>query len=84
MAFEDLMTRVDMLLTGMVNQPEDRHELALHIRELVQELTAAGMPIPEDLRRLEAQLDSDEMGAAGAQVGAEPAPRRPARSRPLK
>ena len=53
MAFEDLKAEIALLLNQMENQPEDRHELYLQVREKLNEMRAFGMPVPEDLLRLE-------------------------------
>jgi hypothetical protein len=43
----------------MENQPEDRHELYLQIREKLNEMRAFGMPLPSDLVRLEKELEAE-------------------------
>ena len=66
MAFEDLKAELALLINQMENQPEDRHELYLQIRERLNEMRAYGMPLPEDLvkfeEELEAQFKADEAG----------------------
>ena len=57
MAFEDLKAELALLINQMENQPEDRHELYLQIREKLSELQAYGMPLPADLVRLERELE---------------------------
>jgi len=42
----------------MENQPEDRHELYMQVREKLNEMRAFGMPLPEDLVRLEEELEA--------------------------
>lgn len=59
MAFEDLKAEISVLLTRMQNEPEDAHELHLQLQEKLNELRAYGLPIPEDLSKLEAALSSD-------------------------
>jgi hypothetical protein len=59
MAFEDLKAELALLLNQMENQPEDRHELYLQIREKLNEMRAFGMPLPNDLVRLEKQLEAE-------------------------
>lgn len=59
MAFEDLQTDIALLFQQMVEQPDDAHELALQIREMLNELKATGMPLPDDLVELEARLERD-------------------------
>jgi hypothetical protein len=59
MAFEDLKAELALLLNQMENQPEDRHELYLQIREKLNEMRAFGMPLPDDLVRLERELETE-------------------------
>jgi hypothetical protein len=58
MAFEDLKAELALLINQMENQPEDRHELYLQIRERLNEMRAFGMPVPEDLVKFEEQLEA--------------------------
>lgn len=58
MAFEDLQAELSLLLNQMENQPEDKHELYVLIREKLNEMRAFGMPVPEDLVRLERELEA--------------------------
>ena len=50
MSFEDKEAELGLLLTRMQNEPEDRHELYLQIRQRLNELKAYGMPLPDTLR----------------------------------
>jgi hypothetical protein len=59
MAFEALKAELALLLNQMENQPEDRHELYLQIREKLNEMRAFGMPLPDDLVRLERELEAE-------------------------
>jgi hypothetical protein len=59
MAFEDLKAELALLINQMENQPEDRHELYLQIREKLNEMRAFGMPLPEDLVRFEEELEAE-------------------------
>lgn len=59
MAFEDLQVRIALLFEQMVNQPEDKHEMAEQIHEMLGELRASGMPLPQDLVDLEVQLENE-------------------------
>ncbi|MCY6379232.1 hypothetical protein [Hoeflea prorocentri] len=62
MAFEDLITRINMLFVEMENQPEDATELLGQIRLELNRLRATGQPLPEDLVKLEERLEA-EFGA---------------------
>lgn len=59
MALEELQAQIGFLLTQMEDQPEDRHELYLQLRERVNELRAYGMPVPDDLRELLRGLEEE-------------------------
>jgi hypothetical protein len=59
MAFEELKADIALLFSQMENQPEDRHELYLQIREKLNEMRAFGLPLPEDLVRLEQELENE-------------------------
>ena len=59
MAFEALQSELGLLMTRMQNEPEDRHELYLVIRQKLNEMKAFGMPLPDDLVRFEQQLEAE-------------------------
>lgn len=62
MAFEDIKARISLLFEQMVNQPEDKHQLAEQIHEILGELKATGMPLPQDLVEFEAKLEAEFEG----------------------
>ena len=59
MAFEDIQAEIGLLLTRMQNEPADRHELYLVVRQKLSELKAFGMPLPADLVQLEQRLEAE-------------------------
>jgi hypothetical protein len=59
MVFEDLQGEIGLLMTRMQNEPADRHELYLVIRQKLSEMKAFGMPLPDDLVRFEQQLEAE-------------------------
>ncbi|MBW8640601.1 hypothetical protein K1W69_25635 [Hoeflea sp. WL0058] len=59
MAFEDLITRLNMMFVDMENQPEDTHELLLQIHMELSQLRATGQPLPQDLVDLEKRLEAE-------------------------
>ena len=67
MAFDDLKAELALLINQMENQPEDRHELYLQVREKLNEMRAFGMPLPQDLVELERELEA-EFAAAKARA----------------
>jgi hypothetical protein len=62
MAFEDVKAEIGLLLARMQNEPQDAHELYLQLMEKLNELRAYGMPVPEDLEKLEAALSEEFSG----------------------
>ena len=71
MAFDDLKAELALLINQMENQPEDRHELYLQVREKLNEMRAFGMPLPDDLVRMEKDLEKEFAAhqARGKEVG---------------
>jgi hypothetical protein len=59
MAFEDKEAELGLLLTRMQNEPKDRHEIYLQIRQTLNELKAYGMPLPADLLQFERDLEAE-------------------------
>ena len=59
MSFEDLKAEISLLIDEMEGDQGDRHEVYLRIREKLDELKAMGMPLPEDLVRLEEALEKE-------------------------
>lgn len=56
MAFEALKAQVYMILDEISARPADRHILQEQVREKLGELRALGLPLPDDLVRLEREL----------------------------
>jgi hypothetical protein len=67
MAFERLRAQISLLVTQMENQPQDKHELYLQLRERLNEMRSLGMGLPDDLIRLEQELEG-EFGGKARQV----------------
>ena len=59
MAFEDLIARMNLLLNEGVPHAEDAHELLEQIHVELNQLKAAGQPLPEDLVSLERRLEAE-------------------------
>lgn len=59
MAFEGLITRLNMLFNDMENQPHDAHELLEQIHQELNQLKATGQPLPDDLLELEDRLNAE-------------------------
>lgn len=60
MAFEQLKAGIALILEEIEKRPEDRHILQEELREKIAELRALGLPVPDDILRLEDELEQDE------------------------
>ncbi len=56
MAFDRIKSEISMLLTEMENRPKDVWELHEVILEKLNELSALGLPLPQDLVDLEKKI----------------------------
>lgn len=59
MAFDDIEAELGLLLTRMIDEPKDRHELYFQIRQKLKEMKAYGAPLPEDLVQFEQDLEAE-------------------------
>lgn len=59
MAFEAIKAQISNLLEEMEKRPEDKHELYLQLREKLNEWRATGLPVPDDLLKLEKALEAE-------------------------
>ncbi len=59
MALEALKAEIRLLFSTLGNQPEDRYELYLQLKEKLNQCRAFGMPLPADFAALEAELDKE-------------------------
>jgi hypothetical protein len=57
MAFDDLEAELALLINQMDNPPENPHDLYLRIMEKLNEFKALGLPLPDDLVRVERELE---------------------------
>jgi len=64
MAFEDLIVKINLLLSEMHNNPEDSHEMLEQVHQELNQLKATGQPLPNDLVRLEKQLEQEFLSRA--------------------
>ena len=58
MAFDDLEAELALLINQMDTQPENPHDLYLRIMEKLNEFKGLGLPLPEDLVRVEKELEA--------------------------
>ncbi len=69
MSFEDLLARINLIVRGADQEPEDAHELLEKLHLEIHQMRAMGQPVPEDLAQLERRLErefADEWEAAKA------------------
>lgn len=59
MAFEELITRINLVLSDMENQPQDAHEILEQVHLELNQLKATGQPLPADLIELERRLQQE-------------------------
>ena len=59
MAFEQIKMEIASLLNEMQAAPKDKHEIYLALREKLGQMKATGMPLPDDLVRLERELEEE-------------------------
>lgn len=64
MAFEDFRVQIAMLMDEIAGDPQDVHQLQETLREKLAEMQALGLPLPEDLVRLEDYLEREGEVAA--------------------
>ncbi|MDX1738110.1 MAG: hypothetical protein R3261_07725 [Alphaproteobacteria bacterium] len=53
----DYNAEIALLLEDMQNQPEDIYGIQMELRQKISMMRAEGLPVPEDLKKLEADLD---------------------------
>lgn len=59
MAFETLLTRLNLLLNGMEHEVQDRYALLETLHLELNQLKATGQPLPADLAALESRLEQE-------------------------
>lgn len=57
MSFEEYQAELSLLLGQLDSQPDDDHEVMMRLKQMLDTMRSEGLPIPEDLRRLEEELD---------------------------
>jgi hypothetical protein len=57
MAFDDLDAEIAYLMDVMEGEQGDLREIEFRLRQVISTLRAEGLPVPDDLKKLEADLD---------------------------
>lgn len=55
----ELEAALSLLIDDMEGDLGDRHEIYMRLRSIFQGMRAMGMPLPDDLRRLEEELAAE-------------------------
>lgn len=58
MAMDDLNAEISYLMEQLEGEAGDLHEIHFRVRQIIDTLRAEGMPAPDDLVKLEAELDA--------------------------
>ncbi|MBK5934180.1 hypothetical protein C8N32_11744 [Rhodovulum imhoffii] len=61
MTVENFRAGIDRLLREVEERPADRHALWDRIHEKIAQYQSLGQPLPEDIARLYAELDDDDV-----------------------
>jgi hypothetical protein len=56
---QDYEAGIGLLLEEMAQKPEEAHAIFLKLHEMLNMLRAEGLPVPDDLARLEAELNAE-------------------------
>jgi len=55
----DYNAELSRLMTEMQGDQGDAHEIHIRLRQLIATMRAEGLPVPQDLKNLEAGLDGE-------------------------
>lgn len=76
---DELEAALSLFLETAEGEPGDRHEIYMRLRQILDGMRAVGMPVPDDLVRLERELEAEfaadlepDAGAAAAEPAAGP------------
>lgn len=67
MSFEEYEAELSLLLTELEGEQGDSHEVMMRLKQMLDTMRAEGLPIPEDLKKFEDDLDKlfSEQGKGG-------------------
>jgi hypothetical protein len=55
----ELIAAASLLIDQMEGEQGDRHEIWLRLQTILQQIRATGMPVPDDLLRMEQELEEE-------------------------
>ena len=64
----ELAAAASLLIDEMEGEQGDRHEIWLRLQAILQQIRATGMPLPDDLVRMEQELE-EEFGRDAGDAG---------------
>lgn len=56
MDLTELVAAINLLAEQLDHKPDDLHEVHFKVQEMIRELKATGMPVPDDLAEFERDL----------------------------
>lgn len=59
MDLDELEAELGLLLTEMEGDPGDLHEIYMRLKQLLDQMRAYGMEMPEDLLRMEKEMSEE-------------------------
>jgi len=65
----DLEAAIAELIDEMEGEQGDAHEILLRLQQLIGQMRATGMPVPDDLVKLERDLSAEFRADAGSRAG---------------
>ena len=65
MSFEEYDAEISLLINEMEGEQGDIHEIMMRLKTLLDTMRAEGLPIPDDLKRFESELDARFSAEAG-------------------
>lgn len=66
---QELEAAISLLIDQMEGEQGDRHEILQRLQTLISQLRATGMPVPDDLKRMEADLQAELGRGRGRESG---------------
>ena len=58
MTMDDLSAEISYLMQQLEGDPGDIHEIQFRLHQILSTFRAEGMPVPENLARMEEELDA--------------------------
>ena len=56
---QEFETALSLLIDDMEGEQGDRHEIFMRLHQMLETMRAEGLPVPDDLARMEAELAAE-------------------------